>query len=60
MLNHTARDFKPVRFTIRMVVGVAFLDPAAPFADKKFSQIALVTMIAGDKGVERLDPVNEA
>jgi len=51
MLDNRAGDLKAVRFTIGMIMGVAFFDLFAFFADKELRQMSIVVMFAGDKGI---------
>jgi len=60
MFNHAAGDLEPGGLAVIMVMGVPFLDGAAMLADEELGQVALMTMIAGDEGVERFDAVDEA
>lgn len=59
MFNHAAGDFESIGFAVSVVVGVTFLNAAATLTDEELSQIALMTMIAGDEGIERFDSVDK-
>lgn len=60
MLNDGARNLKPIRFTVSVIMRVPFFDRATGFANEELGQIALMAVITGDEGVKGLDAVNQA
>ena len=51
MLNDRSVDLKPVRLAICVVMGVAFFDFIAGFANKELCQMSVMPVVAGDKGI---------
>ena len=59
MLDDRALDMKAFGFAIGMVMGVALFDLFACLADKKLRQMTAMAVVASDKGINRLDAMNE-
>jgi len=59
MFDNTAADLETVRFTIRVIMGVSFFDGLAFFTDEKFGEMPFMAVIAGDKGVECFNAVDQ-
>jgi hypothetical protein len=51
MFNDAACNLKPIRFTICVIMRMAFFDIMTGFTDEKLSQMAQMIMITRDKSV---------
>ena len=72
MFHNGARYCKAIRLTRRVVMGVTFVDTMAFFANEKLGEMTMravpvimrlvveMIMVAGNKGVQRFNAVDEA
>ena len=60
MLDYRAINLKAIGFAITMIMGMTFFDLLAGLANKEFSHMSTMAMIAGNKGVQGFNAVNKA
>ena len=60
MLNDRSMNGKAVGLALIVIVGVTFFDFVTPLADEKLGQIALMRMVARNKGVQCLHAMDQS